>query len=54
MQLASMKSGEARLGSIGGKLAIVFYRSGISNPALGHLIVVDKIEADKSLNLSHG
>ena len=66
MQLSSMKSGEARLsswlrwnlvrllGSIGGKLAIVFYRSGISNPALGHLIVVDKIETDKSLNLGHG
>ncbi len=54
MQLTSMKSGEARLGSIGGKLAIVSYRSGISNPALGHLIVVDKIETDKSLNLGHG
>ena len=32
----------------------VSYRSGISNPALGHLIVVDKIETDKSLNLGHG
>ena len=66
MQLTSMKPGEARLsswlrwnlvrllGSIGGKLEIVSYRSGISNPALGHLIVVDKIETDKSLNLGHG
>lgn len=42
------------LGFIGGKLEIVFYRGGISNPALRHLIVVDEIEADKSLNLSHG